>query len=204
MQSALQALKNGGFRAEYGYPGRKLPEIENVAATVNLHSADLQQDTQTVLVQIMAPAGLGAVACEEGALNAAALLQDIGGKCTVSACTADSRTGLLSAAVTAVFPVRGLKIVLGTQALPYAVSFTSGREVSETITDLSVADWSFRLEEFYPPDAEEPADPGDSFDLWVGEKEYYGACTFVSEQRITDGTGTRRIREGTALAWKIG
>ena len=197
-QSILQVLRTGGIRCDYGYPGGKMPEPESTVAAVNLLSADLDKNMQTMLVQILTPVKQGATACEAAAMTAAELLRSAGGSCKISQCTADERTGLYCVPIQASFTTNSLQVRLNGQKLNYAVGFTATKETYETFESTSVTQWKLRLEEFFPDGAEVPADPNGSVVIRAGTKDSYSSCTWIAEQRSYEAAGLRRIRTGVA------
>lgn len=214
LSAALDALKAGGFRADYAYPGQRVPAITDVVAAVSLKTADLSEDTTVVLVNVLCPADMGGAACEAAALEAGSILQEIGGKCTVFACEFDGRTGLFSARVEAVFAPEPepepepdpepepetqaiISCTLGLAKLWHTVSFTTEREVTSLIPAISDAAWHFRLEEFFPADTAEEAWPEEPFHV-INGKEILLDCTWTSHRRIREPGGIRQIREGVA------
>ena len=197
-QSVLQTLRTGGIRCDYGYPGGKMPEPESTVAAVNLLSADLDENRQTVLVQVLTPAKQGATACEAAAMTAAELLHSAGGSCKISQCTADERTGLYCVPIQASFTTNSVLVRINGQKLNYAVGFTATKETFDTLEGISVTRWKLRLEEFFPEGVEMPTDPAGSIVIRVGTKDSYSGCNWIEEQRNYEAGGLRRIRTGIA------
>lgn len=202
LDQAVGVLRDAGIRAERAYPGGGMPAITDIAAAVSLKEAQLRQKTVTALVTVLAPASMGAAACEEAALAAGETLRQLGAQCSVEACQFDGRTGLFSAAVTAVF-AESVEITLGSAKLKHVVSFAAWREVDEEITDIDGVYWYFRLEEFFPWGESEEAAPGEPFTL-VNGNESYTDCRWMSQKRTTEITGIRQIREAVVGRWTTG
>ena len=207
LSEVLQALKDGGFRADYAWPGHKMPALTDVAAAVSLQNADLQTGSVTVLITILCPAEQGGAACQDAALTAGELLQGLGAAVTVSACSFDGRTGLFSVAVTATFAKdeeeqvqeaqQIISCTVGLAKLWYVVSFTTQREVEALVPEIEDAAWHFRIEEFFPTGTAEEAWPEEPFHV-VNGKEILLNCTWTSHKRVREPEGIRQIREGIA------
>lgn len=203
VKDVVQTLNDNGIRAEHGFPGRKMQEITGPVAAVHLRKAELRGQTMTVAVHILSPASLGAAACEETALLAGDFLTEAGASCMVSACEFDSRTGLFSVEITADFLTAIPKVKLGDVMLQYVEAFTCWRTVDEDagITSLIGAPWNFRLEEFFPVDADEEEAPEQPFTLMhISESgsESYCNCQWTYQRRVWGPTGIRQIRLGSA------
>lgn len=201
LNNVVQALQSAGMAVERGYPGEKLASVTKPVCAVNLLSADLREQTATARVTVLSPAALGASACENAALDVAAVLAEEGGKCSVSDCTFDGRTDLFAVEVAAQFPTNIPKLWLNGVTLNHAVAFTYWRTVDDEITVLEEAPWGFRLEEFFPSNVDEDADPESPFTLdhiTYSGLYTFSECCWTYVRRVWGADGIRQIRLGTA------
>lgn len=201
LNDVVQALCDAGIPTQRAMPAGKMGTISQTVATVHLLSADIRNKTVTVLTTVLSPAQLGAAACEEAALDAGEVLNQLGGKCSVGSCTFDGRTGLFSVEITAMFQAQTPRIVIGEQLLTHVVAFTSWRSLDEEVTDWYNAKWNFRLEEYFPMGEEEDANPTGTFLLThvceLGTENYIDS-TWTYQRRVWDASGIRQIRLGVA------
>lgn len=207
LEKTVDTLRSAGFSVERGFPAGAIPTVTEPVCAVNLKQANLRQQTATVLVTVLSPMELGASACEEAALEAARILSEMGGKCTVNACTAQEKVDLFSSEVTAQFFTSVPKVVLGGQALQSVTAFTCWRTVDEEITNLDDAPWCFRLEEFFPLGVEEELEPEEPFLLLhISEhgSKTFSNCTWTYQRRVWSADGTRQIRLGQAESMQDG
>lgn len=207
LDKATTALRDAGFPVERGLPAEAIPAITEPVCAVNLKQANLREQTATVLVTVLSPMELGAVVCEEAALDAAQILSELGGKCTVDACTSLGKVDMFCAEITGRFFTSIPKVVLNEQLLQSVTAFTCWRTVDEEITDLNHAPWCFRLEEFFPLGVEEEPEPEESFLLLhiseQGSKTFTN-CTWTYQRRVWSADGTRQIRLGQAESMQDG
>lgn len=195
-------LREAGFRVCRGWPGTGIPDITDVTAAVSLHAARFPEESATVRVTVLAPGKLGVECCQRTAWEIGEILAEQGAECGVAACEFDGKTGLFSVPVTAVFrqtAAETIVVKIGAVVLGHAVSFTAQRTVSKTVTSLEDADWSFRLEEFFPAGEAEEETPAEPFTVTNG-KELYQNCTLTFQKRVREAGGTRQIREGVATS----
>lgn len=202
LEQVVNALNQVGIRAERAYPGRTMPAITQTAAAVSLGESEIREKPVTVLVTVLAPASMGAAACEDAALEAGEVLRRLGGECSVDVCRFDGRTGLFSTAVTAAFS-RNMEIKMDSRNLNHVVSLESWRAVDEEVSSIDGALWYFRLEEFIPWGEEEDYEPGEPFSLTNGRVTFTG-CRWTSCRRITKADGIQMIREGKVGNWIVG
>lgn len=203
---AVSRLREGNFRAAAACPGEKIPALEDIAVAVALHEVDLGEKMAVLAVSVLAPSSLGAQACQSAALAVGQLLQTDGAACTQDACEFDGLAGLFCVRILAryagtAYPddwtVRaGFSVNLGEQTLGSLVSFTARR-------DFSGEGWEFQVEEFFRPEDVEPEEVEQPFVLRMFrplQTETFLECRWTEQQRVTEQTGTRQIRKGTAAS----
>lgn len=204
IEQVVSALREAGFRTQRAYPGTAMPDVTQVVAAVQLAQADLDTQETVLEVKLLGPQILGAEACEDAAITAAEALKDIDLSCTVGAVDFDGKAGLFSVSCMATKPQKvrnylDLPFKIGAVEQSRVVSFTALQKVDETVTELSKAPWTVRLEQFFRNGFGEDSDPsGDEFTITNGLEIYHG-CKWKSRTRITELNGTRQIREGTAM-----
>lgn len=201
-------LNGVGVPAERATPGEKITAITQPVAAVSRKGADLEDNSETVLITMLCPSVMGAKGCEESAMEVANVLAAEGISCTVGECQFDGRTGLFCVEVTARLEEEAVveedprvEIALEDTQLACAVSFTAWRTVDENTPDLADAVWNFQLEEFVPLGSSEETDPEEPFDLVLTSgsvQETYGQCVWIYEKRVSEGSGTRKLRTGIA------
>lgn len=201
----IAALEAGGIPADRAYPGGPMPQLTKVGAAVGLQEMDMAENTMTVQVLILCPAVLGAAVCEDAAMEAARLVNTIGGKARISACELDGKTGVFQTAVRVTFSPEAsvpdtVDLAIEELPVPYVVSFTAGREVSEAVPELYSAPWTFLMEEWIPAGATELKSFAMPFEMVLNGKETYSECVFTAQKRILQPDGIRQIREGTAAS----
>ena len=207
LDNVTQALRDGGFSVERGYPAGKLAVISGPVCAVNLQQANLREQTAAALVTVLSPAEQGAAACETAALEAAQILSELGGKCSVEKCGFDGRTGLFSAQITAQFYTSIPKVTIDGQQLMRIVAFTSWRTVDDEITDLEMAPWQFRIEEFFPVGTGEEPEPSVPFMLihiCENGSQTFTECEWTYQRREWSASGIRQIRLGKAQEMQPG
>lgn len=211
LADVMTAVRNSGLRVQRAYPGTKIPAISEPVAAVRRQGADLQDNSETVVVTILSPGELGAQVCEDAALAAGRVLAELGAICTVAECGFDGQTGLFSVNVTARLVEEEevqeepeeprVEVTLGTAQLRCVVDFTAWRTVDDEVTALSDALWNFQLEEFFPTGTQEEAAPTEPFSLKMtlgSVTERYSECVWIYEKRVAEGSGIRQIRTGIA------
>lgn len=207
LSNVMAALDGAGFPVERGYPARGVSAISGPVCAVNLLKADLREQTATALVTVLSPESLGAAACEDAALSAAAVLAELGGKCAVGQCGLNGRTGLYSMEVTAQFYTSTPMVSLEGEQLAYVTAFTCWRTVDDDIPELDDAPWNFRLEEFFPVGTED--DPGPEEPFFLIHTSANGTLTFTGcvwtyQRRVWSADGVRQIRLGMAEDMQTG
>ena len=207
----VSRLREGNFRAAAACPGEKVPALSDLAVAVALHEVDLGEKTAVLEVSVLAPSALGAQACQTAALAVGQLLQNDGASCIQDACEFDGLAGLFRVRILARYAGTaysddwteraGFSVNLGDQTLSSLVSFTARRVAGED--GISGAVWEFQLEEFFRPEDTEPEDVEEPFVLRMFrplQTETFRACSWTEQQRVTEQTGTRQIRKGTAAS----
>ena len=95
--SVIAALQSAGFRAARGYPGKGMPYPDAPVVAVSLQE---QTGERFVLaVRIYCTVEQGGILCEDRALDMVPVLENLGGDCTVGACSFDGKSGLFSVCV---------------------------------------------------------------------------------------------------------
>jgi len=207
LSNVMAALDGAGFSVARGYPAGAMPAITGPVCAVNLQKADLRAQTATALVTVLSPESLGAAACEDAALEAAAVLAELGGKCAVARCALDGRMGLYSAKVTAQFYTSTPMVSLEGEQLAYVTAFSCWRTVEDDVPELDDAAWNFRLEEFFPVGTED--DPGPEEPFFLIHTSANGTLTFTGcvwtyQRRVWSADGVRQIRLGMAEDMQTG
>lgn len=95
----IEALKNAGFRAERGYPGKGMPYPDAPVVAVSLQ--EQTANSFRLAVRIYCTVELGGILCEDRALDMVPVLQKLGADCTVGPCGFDGKSGLFSICVLA-------------------------------------------------------------------------------------------------------
>lgn len=207
----IDKLREEDIRADEAYPGRRIPALTGAAAAVRLGKVDRSVRTTTVQVVVMSPAKSGGSLCENTALRAVDVLQDMGGTCSKDVCKFDEMADVFYIEIEAEFfgtasankwsPGPGFSVTIGSQAYPHVVSFGVERKTDEEVTAIADAKWQFTLVELLPPDSSEPPDPSEPFVLTVTRSltdEVLSGCTLISVKREDTERGISQTRVGVA------
>ena len=217
----MEALESDHIRVERGMPGRRMPDIQEAVAAVQLQGMDQEKETVTVLVTVFAPVTAGAQCCETAAVQICDTLQRMDGCCVMKKAEYVKSADLFQLEVSVTF--HGAETIGGWVVLPElqiqqqtfviklddtklssAVQFSAWQEVDNTYDpDATMEDgwWHFQLEELFQPEVEEEATPESPFTITVirqGRTEVFSTCTLSSRKRIVTDEGLRQIREGAA------
>lgn len=209
--NVIEALKEAQIRASEAYPGSRIPALTGAVAAVRLGKLDRSVRTTAVQVTVMSPAAEGGALCENTALRAVETLQEMGGTCVKNVCKFDEMADVFYIDIEATFfgtagegkwsAGPGYSVSIGAQVMEHTVSFSVQRAVSNEVSQLADAPWTFTLEELLIPGTSEPADPAEPFTLSVsrsnGDEQFTG-CRFTSQQRQDTIRGVTQIRKGTA------
>ena len=207
----IEQLRSNNIRADEAYPGGRIPALTGAVAAVRLGKVDRSVRSTTVQVVIMSPAKSGGSLCETTALKAVQVLQGMGGTCVKDVCKFDEMADVFYIEIASEFfgtalaakwsAGPGFSVTIGAQAMPHAVSFSTGRKTDDTVTAIKDAVWQFTLEELLPPGTSEPPDPTEPFTLTVTREltdEVLSGCTLLSVQRKDTLRGISQIRVGQA------
>lgn len=197
----MQILEAEGFLVERGYPQTRIQNITEPVCAVNLESTDLDSMEVTVLVQVISPAELGAQTCQEKAQEAGMALSDQGYRCTISACSFDSRTGMFIAQIRAVELIKAPNVAVDGIKIPYARAFKCWRMMDESASTWANARWYFRVEQLIPIDLKDTQIEEGTFSLvhsYLGETETFSNATWTSRTRTWEPTMIRQVRVGVA------
>lgn len=207
----IAELRANHIRADEAYPGGRIPALTGAVAAVRLGKVDRSVRSTTVQVVIMSPAKSGGSLCETTALKAVQVLQGMGGTCVKDVCKFDEMADVFYIEIASEFfgtalaakwsAGPGFSVTIGAQAMPHAVSFSTGRRTDDTVTAIKDAVWQFTLEELLPPGTSEPPDPTEPFTLTVTREltdEVLSGCTLLSVQRKDTLRGISQIRVGQA------
>ena len=207
----IEELRANNIRADEAYPGGRIPALTGAVAAVRLGKVDRSVRSTTVQVVIMSPAKSGGSLCETTALKAVQVLQGMGGTCVKDVCKFDEMADVFYIEIASEFfgtalaakwsAGPGFSVTIGAQAMPHAVSFSTGRRTDDTVTAIKDAVWQFTLEELLPPGTSEPPDPTEPFTLTVTREltdEVLSGCTLLSVQRKDTLRGISQIRVGQA------
>ena len=204
-------LAEGGIRAGYAWPGRKMPQLTGPAAAVCLEKVDDAKRETTVLVTVCSPGDQGGNACETVALAAMAVLQESGAVCLLEGCRYDGQLNLFFMDLHAVFAEPEeepeeeklpASVKMGLAPLPYMTGFKSWHLTDDpATTPLSSSLCYFRLEELIPVGEVEQNTPAEPFNITVtrgGTIETFTGCRLTSDVREDRMNGVSRVRSGTA------
>ena len=201
IEEAIQSLNRAGIRAERGYPGKRLPELNQPQVAVNIHRWEPQTGTLTLRASVMSPASLGGGYCEDVAGLVCNVLCRLGGMCVQDGCENVSRTELLCIRVTAEFrqeeQVR-FSVSVGNTPVADAVAFAAWRTKQETEATLQDATWQFRLETLGAEQALFPAETSTISVTQDGNQSQYSGCVVTSQRIEADADTLRCVWEGTA------
>ena len=167
-------------------------------------------DAAIIAVVVILNAVMGTVQ-ESRAEAALEALQEMGGTCVKNVCKFDEMADVFYIDIEATFfgtakegkwsAGPGYSISIGAQSMEHVVSFSVQRAVSDEVTQLGNAPWTFTMEELLIPGTSEPPDPAEPFVLSVsrsnGDEQFTG-CRFTSQQRQDTIRGVTQIRKGTA------
>ena len=223
VETVVDMLRRGGFRAERACPGKRMPEIQSIATAVQLVELDQEKATAKVQVSVLVPRTAGAAGAEDTATEIYRLLQSKGAICRQEKAEYLRAPEFFCTEVYATFsgqetssgwvpipppqepfpepaPPTFSAAVNGI-GYPYVVSFRGFRETSETAVEIEAAPWHFRLEEVYPLDASENPVPVSDFFLEVTRSErteMVTGCVLTAQTREIRADGQHQIWEGTA------
>lgn len=226
VENIIDALRNGGIRADRACPGKRMPEIQSVAAAVQLASLDQKENTATVLVSVLAPKMVKAVEAEDAAKKICRLLEYEGGTCRLEKmkylsgpecfCTEVYATFLgreTDSGWTPVFSeesdseeMPAFSVAVNGVEHPYVVSFRGFRQVDENAMSIDDMPWRFRMEEIYPLDVLENPMPLSEFSLKAtraARTELFTGCVLTSHTRELRADGQHQILEGTAACLTV-
>lgn len=226
VENIINALRSSGIRADRACPGKRAPEIQSVAAAVQLASLDQKEETATVLVSVLAPKVAGAAGAEDAAIRICQLLEYEGGNSRLEKTEYLSGPECFCIEVFATFSGRettsGWIPILpeesGSEEMPaffvavngvdhpHVVSFRGFRQLDENAMSIDDMPWRFRMEEVYPMDATEDPAPISNFSLKVtraARTELFTDCVLTSHIRELRADGQRQIWEGTASCMTI-
>lgn len=206
-----------GIPANMGMPGTRMPVIDSGVVAIQVAQVDHGKEEETVLLSVLVPASMGAIAAENLAYRVADSARRCGGVCRQEKAQYLKAPELFCVEVYATFygtetasgwqptldPVAppSFSVTIDQQPIASAVSFTSFRETDEEITVLKDATWHFKLEELCALDSRDSVAPLFGFTLVVqreGRTETYMNCDLTSQTRILTKEGFRQIREGRA------
>ena len=211
LEKVIDGLQKADIRSDEAYPGSRIPALTGPVAAVRLGKLDRSVRTTAVQVTVMSPAFSGGSLCENTALRAVEALQDMGGTCVKNVCKFDEMADVFYIDIEATFfgtalegnwsAGPGYSVSIGAQSMELVVSFSVQQALSDEVTALAGAPWTFTLEELLIPGTSEPPDPAEPFVLSVsrsnGDEQFTG-CRFTSRQRQDTIRGVTQIRKGTA------
>ena len=211
VSQVIDGLKNAGIRADEAYPGRRIPALTGPVAAVRLGKVDRSQRITAVQVTVMSPSSGGGSRCEQVALEAVDMLENMGGSCVKDVCKFDEMADVFYIDIVAEFfgtalagdwsPGPGYAVVIGEQPLPYVTSFSADRKTGGDVTAIGEAKWQFTVEELLPPGYSEPSDPQEPFALTVSRSnidEMFRGCTLTAVKRENTIRGVSQVRTGIA------
>lgn len=226
VENIINALRSSGIRADRACPGKRAPEIQSVAAAVQLVSLDQKEETATVLVSVLAPKVAGAAGAEDAAIRICQLLEYEGGNSRLEKTEYISGPECFCIEVFATFSGRettsgwmpilpeesgseempAFFVAVNGIAYPHVVLFRGFRETSEIAVEIEAAQWHFRMEEVYPLDAPENPVPVSEFSLVITRPErteMFSGCVLTAQTREIRSDGQHQIWEGTASGMTV-
>ena len=211
VSQVIETLRGKNIRSDEAYPGGRIPALTGPVAAVRLGKVDRSVRTTTVEVVVMSPAKSGGSLCESVALRAVEALQGMDGTCVKDVCKFDEMADVFYIEIGCQFfgtalesgwsAGPGYAITIGSQPMPYVVSFAAQRETDKEVTSITDAKWNFTMEELLPPGAGEPPDPAEPFSVVVSRvngEENFTDCTWTSVKREETIRGVTQIRKGVA------
>ncbi len=226
VENIIDALRISGVRADRACPGKRMPEIQSVAAAVQLAKLDRKEATATVLVSVLAPKTAGAAEAEDAAIRICRLLEYEGGDsrlekteylngpecfCTEVYATFFGREN--ASGWIPIFPEESdpeetpaFFVAVNGVNHPYVVSFRGFRQVDENAMSIDDTPWCFRMEEVYPMEIPEKTMPISNFSLEVTRAagmERFTGCVLTSHTREWRMDGQHQIWEGTASCMTV-
>ena len=223
LNTVISQLRSAGFQTGLAYPGRRIPEINEIVAAVHIRKADPCQAVLTVEVTIIAPEVMGGTVCELEALRAMEVLCRGGAVCTQNGCEYDSQGRVYSVTILAEYSGllwdhssaigQGIKLYIGDRPVEHAVCFSMEKTSDHRwLQEMGSQDpgvmhfgtwiWKLRLEELLPTSAMDVAQPQEYFMLHIqrgNATETYTDCCWTSVSYEFTPRGVRRIRDGYTL-----
>lgn len=194
INQVLAALRTAGIQVTRGYPGSKIAGVVKPVAAVSLE--EYTDRFLTLAVDVFGPTEWDGSACEELALNIAAILQEDMAACTVGKCQFAGKMGLFTVRVLAkwyreleyavdidenrIARVTSFCAEKSTVRVPYIDSTTG-----DVLTKVEQNEWTIKVTDIWPLNEKLPEERTDAFTLFVmrpGGLEAYEECTW---QQIT-------------------
>lgn len=213
VEEVVSRLKGAGLRAGAAYPGETVPQLADIAAAVSLDEVDSQNQILTIGVRVYCPAAMGASACQEAALKAGTVLEEMGAAWQLSGCQPEGKGSWLMARVAGIFSGEpagwvtaeaqpGFSVKLGVINLKHVTAFTAEQTLdTELGSSLNAMEWAFRIEEWFPAGIIEEGGPNEPFTLTLVRgsfTETFQNCTWTGKRRTDEADGMRQIRTGRA------
>lgn len=203
IEEVVQMLDEGGIRSEAAFPAQRIARVTEPVAAVSLEEMDQENNTITVLVEILGPKEGGGHVCQSRALDACHILAAAGAVCRQGSCNFQNKSNLFRVQIRAVFSdKKQVAIQAGQWLLHYACGFSSQQEMAEEATSLQDMPWEITVEEFFPWGVQDTLEQEEPFTLklsFEGKIERYDQCRWNRRERIAEKTGIRQIRYGTAV-----
>lgn len=212
--SVTRALSEAGIPAGEAYPGGSMPDLAEARAVVSLEKLDRNARSATVLVTVAVPVRFGGSACEETALRAGGVLEELGGICLQEGCRFDGYAEAYCVRVLGTFYGADVMaewesesdfiVMVANTEMAHAVAFRAEQVVDPaTGTPAGDAAWTFRLEEQFRRGQRPMPMPTEPFTVMVrrsGSTEIYTECRWTAVQMENTTTGLRQVRKGVARA----
>ena len=210
----IKKLQEAGFRTGRAFPGTKMPCIQVPAVTLAIHRDE--GVSQILAVTVFCPEPMGGVKCEDTACLVSKQLRSLGYDCVQENCRYDGKGDRFSVRILATWtepePPAPFTVFIGNLTLKYLTEFTAvqknqvevigacGSSVPVTLHETQKP-WVITLEELFPADTQETANPVSPFNLSVrrgGSWEEFQNCCWTEIRRADTATGLHQIRTAVA------
>ncbi len=204
--AVIDMLRDAGIRADRGFPGAGMPDPDVPVVAVTLH-----EQTENVLrlaVTVYCTAEMGGAICEELAMDIGTRLQQMDASCTVGRCSFDSKAGLLTLPIIAVWetsetPLPTFRVQIGNQILTYLTSVSARHDQDYSLTDAGATvtedhGWFITVTEKLPVSSVPEEETDLSFTLHIltqGGTESFPGCLWSQwhTEPVQDGIIRRRV-----------
>lgn len=218
LNDVLAALRNGGWRAEAGYPGTGTAAPETPVAAVNFSRFNAREQEAEVTVSVLVPGKQGLALCQRLAAQAGSMLAAVGGDWGFDGWSYDGRLDCFRVDLkgnTRIAAERGknYEVLIGETVQDWVTKFSAKKDMQRRIyrphgqpepagVTAGKSGWCVELVQLLPFGSVEPEETADGFVLTVRSEEAgmkYLGCCWSEYESSQCADGIRVLRRGFAL-----